>query len=877
MEWYQLQLDQVFNSLESTPTGLSSAEAAKRLALHGPNLLTASKRKTPLLLFLNQFKDFLIVVLIVAAVVAGAIRETVDSVVILAIVVVNAVIGFLQEYRAERAMEALKQMAAPQATAVRDGSPSIIAAAELVLGDVVLLEAGDMVAADLRLLEATRLTVVEAALTGESVPILKDAIARSEGNLPLGDRKNLCFKGTVVTNGKGRGMVVATGMQTELGKIAKMLEGEEALQTPLQRRLELFGHRVCLAILAVCLVFFCAGLLKGEDLIVMLLTAISLAVAAIPEALPAVVSVSLALGARRLAGENALVRHLSAVETLGSVTHICTDKTGTLTVNRMTVQEIYTLGKRMPPDESGRWQEGEKGESLWAAMALCHEVRIGSAGEMSGDPTEVALVAAARDHGVPVERVMGEHPKCAELPFDAQRKLMTTVHPWANAFVSFTKGAPEAVLPRCTAVLTAAGLASPDRDAAGEAVTAMTEGGLRVLALAMRRLDAVPAHLVDVELEGELTLLGLVGMMDPPREEVHDAVALCRMAGILPVMITGDHPQTACTIGRRLGIMNGSDLSTLMSGDTLAALPMKRFREAVETVRVYARCAPEQKLKIVKALQEQGGCVAMTGDGVNDAPALKRADIGVAMGGTGTDVAKESADLILLDDNFATIVKAVGEGRRIYDNIRKFIKYLLTTNSGEIVVVAAAPFIGLPMPLVPVQILWVNLMTDALPALALSLESAEGDVMARPPRPPQESIFAHGLGLHVILVGLLIGVLVLGIQAWSLRRGDVHWQTMTFTVLCFTQLFHVLAIRSERQSLFTMGVFSNKALLGAVLISLILQLAIVYLPPLNPIFKTLPMDWEELAVVVAVSSVVFFAVELEKMVRRSRDGNADRR
>lgn len=868
MNWHQLTTDEVLDMLGTSRQGLSGDEARRRLAEHGSNRLREFGRKSPLALFLGQFTDFMIIVLIVAAIVSGIIGDLTDTLAIIIIVILNAVIGFIQEYRAEQAMAALKRMAALQAEVLREGAPSFVPAADIVPGDLVFLDAGRIVPADLRLLETVRLKVDEAPLTGESMPVEKMTAAVAEPSLPPGDRKNMAFSGTRVGYGRGCGVVVATGMATEVGKIASMLQEEEGVKTPLQRRLAAFGRWLSAAILLICALLFAAGLVRGEPPLLMFMTAVALAVAAIPEALPAVITVSLALGARKLALQNALIRKLPAVEALGSVTYICSDKTGTLTRNRMTVEELYAGGRlRKEGELRGDLGGGGAEELLYAAMVLCNDAHPDAAGGLSGDPTETALLDAAAARGYDSNAMRRSRPRLSELPFDAERRRMTTFHEWQGEILSFTKGAPEAVLERSSAVLDAKGMAELDRDIVDGVNARMARDGLRVLAVAMRRWETLPSDLTTDEAEEGLILLGLVGLGDPPREEAYDAVRLCRSAGITPVMITGDHPLTARNIARRLGIVD-DDESTVLTGRELAELSLPEFEKRVEDVRVYARVAPEQKLKIVKALQDRGELVAMTGDGVNDAPALKRADIGVAMGITGTDVAREASSLVLLDDNFATIVNAVLEGRRIYDNIRKFVRYLLTTNSGEIITLTLAPFLGLPLPLLPVQILWINLMTDALPALALSLEPAERDVMARPPRPPRESIFAHGLGVHAVWVGILIGLLVLGTQGWSLAKGNSHWQTMTFSVLCFTQLFHVLAIRSERLSLFTIGILSNKPLLGAVLLSFIFQIAVIYLPFCNGVFATSPLSFPEIAAAIGVSSLVFVAVEVEKMVKR---------
>jgi Ca2+-transporting ATPase len=864
-QFYQRDVDDVLGTLGSQRTGISNTEAQKRLNEFGPNELQEKKKRTTLLMFLDQFKDFMILILIGAAVIAGVIGELVDTLVIIAIVIINAIIGFVQEYRAEKAMEALKKMAAHTAMILRDGAIVGVAAIELVPGDVVMLEAGSLVPADIRLMETAQLKAEEAALTGESVSVDKHSRALIEDQLPLADRKNMVYKGTTISYGRGTGVVTATGMKTELGKIASMLQDEEEVKTPLQKRLAAFGRKLALAVLVICAIVFGMGFLRGEPVLLMLLTAISLAVAAIPEALPAVITISLALGAKKMVSKNALVRKLPAVETLGSVTYICSDKTGTLTVNRMTVEDFFVDGKNFKAGDPTLSQF----DFLMKGLALSNDVKQSADGTLLGDPTEVALYEVAEKSGFNKRELENSLPRISEIPFDSERKCMTTLHRLPSGdCVSFTKGGVDVMSEKADTMWTSNGWVPIDRDQLLIANNEMAERGLRVLCIAMRRWDAIPDNVICEIVETNLSILGLVGMMDPPREEVKEAVNLCKTAGIRPVMITGDHPVTARAIAERVGFLEPEDHNNVITGQELDRLSLSEFEEKVENIRVYARVAPEQKLKIVKALQDKGQFVAMTGDGVNDAPALKRADIGVAMGITGTDVSKEAAHMILLDDNFATIVRAVQEGRKIYDNIRKFIRYLLTTNSGEIWTLFLAPILGLPVPLLPIHLLWVNLVTDGLPALALSVEPAEGDVMKRPPRHPKESIFANGLGLHAIWVGILMGVIVLSIQAWSLANVDAHWQTMVFTVLCLTQLGHVLAIRSERQSLFKMGLFSNKHLLGAVVLTFLLQMAIIYIPAMNRIFKTEPLTAGELLIAVAASSIVFFAVELEKLIVR---------
>lgn len=879
MNFHQQTAQESLASLRSSPQGITGTDALARLQQYGPNELVEKARRTPLMMFLGQFTDFMILVLIAAAIISGIIGELSDTIAIIVILFLNAILGFTQEYRAEKAMAALKKMSAANALVLRDGEHITLQASELVPGDIVLLEAGNVVPADLRVIEAARLKAEEAALTGESIPVEKHADALSDEKLSLGDRKNMLFKGTFVTYGRGTAVVIATGMNTELGRIATMIQEQEEGKTPLQKRLAHFGKRISIAILLICAVVFAGGLFRGEPAVNIFLVAVSLAVAAIPEALPAVVTISLALGARKMVKQNALVRKLPAVETLGSVTYICTDKTGTLTLNKMTVEETWCDGQviRNQGSEAKNQEGSGKADAprrlFMTSLALSNDARSDPSGNILGDPTEAALFSLARHSGYEKTRLEFEHPRVSELPFDSERKLMTTFHEMAGSgnsekYASFTKGAVEVLLDRSVSVLMSDGIKPFDRQEIERISERIASDGLRVMAIGMRTWKALPVDRTSDNVENGLVLLGLMGMMDPPREEAKQAVAECRSAGITPVMITGDHPLTARTIAKRVGILDGDDRSAVITGKELDSLTLEEFEQRVESIRVYARVAPEQKLKIVQALQDRGHFVAMTGDGVNDAPALKKADIGIAMGVTGTDVAKEASSMILLDDNFATIVKAVKEGRKIYDNIRKFIRYLLTTNSGEIWTLFLAPFFGLPIPLQPIHILWINLVTDGLPALALSLEPGEKDVMSRPPRHPQEGLFSHGLGYHSIWVGLLMGGVVLGLQAWTIHIGDSHWQTMVFTVLCILQLGHVMAIRSEKLSLFQQGLLTNKPLLMTVAVTICLQLATVYIPSLNLVFKTQPLTAWELALVLGLSTIVFFAVEIEKYFKR---------
>ena len=888
MRWHQKEINQVIEELGTSLNGLSQTEAQKRLEEYGPNELQEKEKKSPFIMFLDQFKDFLIIVLICAAVIAGVVGKPIDALAIIAIVILNAIIGFIQEYKAEEAMAALKKMAAPKSTVLRDGVPSNILASEIVPGDIVLLEAGQIVPADMRL-ETVNMKVDEAALTGESVPVEKHIAPLRDKHLPLGDRKNVVYQGTIVTYGRGVGVVVATGMETEMGKIATMLQEEKDVKTPLQQRLVAFGKRLAIAILVICAIVFTAGLIRGEPVTLMFLTAISLAVAAIPEALPAVVTIALALAAKKMAKQNALIRKLPAVETLGSVTYICSDKTGTLTLNKMAVEEIWMDGKLEKGSgvQGVEWSSEKTLEPLnprtleslfFTALALSNDAQVDADGNLIGDPTEIALFNIARDKDFDKKELEDKFPRVTEIPFDSDRKCMTTIHKTGvrsresgekAEFISFTKGAIEVLIEQADNILASEGLKELDKNEILRISEGMAADGLRVLGVCMRRWDAMPDDISPENIEAGLTILGLVGLMDPPREEAKEAVALCKTAGIKPVMITGDHPLTARAIAKRLGILD-DDTRAVITGRELEKVSLEEFEERVEHIRVYARVAPDQKLMIVKALQDKGQFVAMTGDGVNDAPAIKRANIGIAMGITGTDVSKEASSMILLDDNFATIVRAAKEGRLVYDNILKFIKYSMTSNAGTLWAIFLAPFFGLPLPLLPLQILWMNLLTDSLPGLALTAEPAERDVMKKPPRHPDEGVFAHGRGFYIVKFGLVIGITALLFQAFAIKEG-MPWQTMVFTALVIGRMAVAMSVRSDYDSLFKIGFFSNKPLLGAVLLTFTLQMTVVYMPFLNPIFKTEPLALSELMVTLALSAVVFFVMEIEKLTRRKKN------
>ncbi|MDJ0589935.1 MAG: cation-translocating P-type ATPase [Pleurocapsa sp. MO_226.B13] len=911
--WYQLESAEVLQQLRSNASfGLSSMEAAHRLAEQGPNELQERGSKSPWLILWEQLIAPLVVILIVAALVSAFLGDYEETIIILLIVVLNSLLGFSQEYRAEKAMKALKALAVPRVKVRRQGRWQELAAPELVVGDIVRLEAGNLVPADIRLLETANLRTQESSLTGESEPVDKIPSAIIGDNLSIGDRYNLAYMGTMVVYGRGQGIVTETGMNTELGKIATMLQAVSSGLTPLQQRLEQLGKGLVTATLVLVLIIFILGLMRGEELQLMFLTSVSIAVAAVPEGLPAVVTIALALGSQRMLKRGALIRQLPAVETLGSVTTICSDKTGTLTENRMTVSVLDVVGRRLELTsylpKASPWLDAREEQPsllndrpelalLLTGSALCNDAQLESIPKRSdcfqivGEPTEGALVMAAARLGLWKAELESLFPRVAEVPFDAQRKCMTTIHqfplsssqlpsslqiPWQwyqqmgkLPYVGFTKGAVDSLLKICTEVWVNERteiITEVWHDYIIDTNNELAQQGTRVLGIAFRPglSDQIDGG---KNWERDLIFIGLVGMSDPVRGEVQEAVQTCIQAGIRPVMITGDHPLTARYIARKLGI---SVDGKILTGQDLSNLSIRELEKQVEAVSVYARVTPEHKLNIVRALQHRGQIVAMTGDGVNDAPALKRADIGVAMGVTGTDVAKEAADMALLDDNFATIVAAVKQGRIIYDNIRKFIKYMLSSNTGEIWVMLVAPFLGMPLPLLPLQILWINLTTDGLPALALGVEPAERHVMDRPPYSPKEKIFSRGLGWNIIWVGILMGLVSLGTGYWYWLHENPGWQTIVFTVLTLSQMGNALAIRSERNSLFQIGILSNLPLLGAVTLTLGLQLAVIYVPLLQQLFQTTALSLGELIICLALSTIVFWCVELEKWLLRRR-------
>ncbi len=906
--WHTQLIDETLTLLEvQQDSGLHDGEVTQRREQYGPNELVERGLKSPWQILLEQFRETMVIVLIVAALISAVIGDVKDMIAILAIVILNAVLGFVQEYRAEQAMAALKKMSAPVVKVRRDGHVVEIKSVELVPGDIILLDVGDAIPADGRLINATNLKVQEASLTGESIPVEKatDPIPGGE-EVPLGDRKNMVYLGTAVTYGRGSAVVVDTGMSTELGKIADMIQTVESEQTPLQRRMAQLGKTLAVAAIGIVAVVFVLGLLRGEDLAEMFLTAVAMAVAAVPEGLPAVVTISLALGAQRMLRRNALIRKLPAVETLGSVTVICSDKTGTLTENRMTVTVLDVLGEteKLETLMEGGFPiiDAEVSKDvappvrslglMVKAAALCNdailEADMDRDGDMRviGDPTEGALVAAAAKLGLWKEELDQRWPRVAEAPFTSERKRMTTIHrvnipvddptdaPWRDSpYVAFCKGSVDGLLEISERVWSGDEAVKLEADLCKRIQNANDElalDGQRVLGVAFRPLDELPENgqIDEALLEREMTFIGLVAMLDPPRPEVNQAVQEAREAGIRPLMITGDHPLTARRIAQDLGIIDEG--GEVLTGQDLSKMGLDGLEEVVGHVSVFARVAPEHKLRIVEALQKQGQIVAMTGDGVNDAPALRRSDIGVAMGITGTDVSKEASDMIILDDNFATIVNAVKEGRNIYDNVRKFIKYTMTSNAGEIYVMLFAPFLGMPLPLTALQILWINLVTDGLPGLALAVEQPERNIMKRPPFPPDESIFARGMGTHIIWVGLLMGLLSLGVGYWGWSMALPAWQTILFTTLTISQMAHASVIRSSRDSILTIGLFSNLFMVAAVSLTFVLQMLVVYWPPFQNIFGTQALRPWELGLALGMSLVVFVAVEIEKWFRRRR-------
>ena len=898
MNWHTIETNAALNELaSSSETGLTSAQVEESKKKHGANELIERGGRTPWQILWEQITATMVLILIAAAVVAGLLGDTKNTIAILSIVALYALLGFIQEYRAEQAIAALKKMSVPNVRVIRDGKMQELSARELVPGDIIQLETGNVIPADLRLVEAVNLRIQEAALTGESEAIEKHVVALSNEDLPLGDRRNMAYMGTVITQGRGLALVTATGMNTELGKIADMIQAVKQEQTPLQRRLDALGKTLALIGVGIAVLIFILGIIRGDEVRHMLLTAVSVAVAIVPEGLPAVVTITLALGAQRMLQRQALIRKLPAVETLGSVTVICSDKTGTLTENRMTVvvldvaEHALDLTGDVARDGSlhatrGLGAPAQSSLSLAAiGGALCNDAKLVDEGDdrfhTMGDPTEGALVVAAAKMGYWKSSLDSSFPRAAELPFDSDRKRMTTVHHLGQydptvlsgleigdtRYIAFTKGGVDGLLDIASHVW-ADGKSVPLDDAWRSKIEASNERlarkGMRVLGVGFRLINAIP-EIIQTDLEQNITLVGLFGMIDPPRNEVKDAVAIAKTAGIRPIMITGDHPLTAMEIARQLGI---TDNGRVLTGVELEKITMDELKTMLDDVNVFARVAPEHKLRIVQALQEKGHVAAMTGDGVNDAPALRKADIGVAMGITGTDVSKEASDLVLLDDNFATIVAAVKEGRTIYDNIRKFVRFSVAGNIGKVLVMLIAPFLGKPLPLLPLQLLWLNLLTDGLLGLGMGVENPEKDTMKRKPYSPTEGVFSRGAGVQTIWVGALIGALALGLGSWYYFTDRPEWQTMIFTSLAFMQIFQALASRSDKDSLVKIGVMSNPVLAGMALLVFVLQMAVIYIPALANFFEVIPLRWHDLSIAAGTGLLVFLVMEVSKWFKK---------
>ncbi|MEB3101249.1 calcium-translocating P-type ATPase, SERCA-type [Ferviditalea candida] len=901
---YQLSTKEILSAYQLQPTkGLSDKEARDRLEQYGRNELSEGKKISPLTLFLNQFKDFMVLVLVGATLISGMLGEYLDAITIVMIILMNGILGFAQEFRAERSLRALKALSAPVAKVIRNSAVMQIPAIELVPGDLVLLDNGDRIPADIRFIETNNLYVEESALTGESVPVGKHSKVIDEEDVPLGDQKNMGFMGTMVTRGTAQGVVIRTGMDTEMGKIADLIQNTEEMQTPLQQRLEQLGKILIAVAIGLTVMVVVAGIMHGQPGYGMFLAGVSLAVAAIPEGLPAIVTIALALGVQRMIRRKAIVRKLPSVETLGCASVICSDKTGTLTQNKMTVTHVWLGGRVLELSGSGYEPNGEIKENgspadmksdqtlrrLMQVSVLCNNASLHeeypetvkkkskapakSTWAIKGDPTEGALIVMAAKAGITKSHLQGMYQRLREYPFDSERKLMSVLVQHQGGQLICTKGAPDVLLQKCTYILwqdKVVPFTETLKQKVMGANEAMARNALRVLGLAYRELRSTDPQETEEEVERNLIFVGLTGMIDPPRAEVRDAIVTCKKAGIKTVMITGDHRTTAEAIAKQLGMIPPKGLT--VDGQQLSVMSEEELDAKANDIYVYARVSPEHKMRIVKSLQKNGHVVAMTGDGVNDAPAIKAADIGIAMGITGTDVTKEASALVLSDDNFSTIVAAIEEGRGIYENIRKFIRYLLASNVGEILTMFIAMMAGMPLPLVPIQILWVNLVTDGLPAMALGVDQAEKDLMQQKPRPAKENIFARRLGWKIISRGILIGLCTLGAFWLSYHQdGDdsgnlVRAQTVAFATLVMAQLIHVFDCRSS-SSVFHRNPLQNKYLVLAVLSSVALLLCVLYIPELQPIFRTVDLGLEEWILVMTAAAIPTFLFGLGSVLK----------
>jgi P-type Ca2+ transporter type 2C len=882
--WHTNSAEKIYSELKSSKDGITSSDAKERIKTYGLNKLTKKKEHTILKILIGQFKSFLVALLVVAMVVSYVIGEHIDAYVIGIIVILNALLGFIQEYRADKAVESLKKLSAPKAHVMRDGRVQEIDAEQLVPGDILVLAEGDRIPADARLIEAMNLEVNESALTGESNPVTKQSEIITEENITIGDKKNMVFMNTVITRGRGTAIVVETGMSSEIGLIAKSISEQKTPETPLQKKLDVVAKNLGFAALGVSAAVFGIGMIRGGEIIEMFTASVSLAVAAVPEGLPAVVTITLALGLRRMAKSKALIRKLPVVETLGSATVICSDKTGTLTKNEMTIEQIYTAGKVIKVSGLGYAPEGEfslDGKKISAkdSKSLALILRAGTlcttAGlykdeakgwYINGDPTEGALIVSARKAGFSNEALKKEHKFITELPFDSDRKMMSVIYDLQKKRIAYIKGAPEIFLEKASHVYTNKGikkLTSKDKENIHKILEDMSNNALRVLAMGYKYLPEKEKYTTN-EVESQIVFVGLQAMIDPARSEAKAAIAKCTTAGIKTVMITGDHSSTASAIARELGILEGT--GKVVVGKELEKMSDSQLEELVDTVRVFARVSPQHKLRIVYALKNKGHIVAMTGDGVNDAPALKAADIGVAMGINGTDVAKDSADMVLADDNFASIVSAVEEGRGIFDNIKHFIRYLLSSNVGEVMAIFVAMLIGLPLPLIAVQILLMNLLTDGLPALALGIDPPVPGIMNRPPRNPKEGAISKDTWMFSILVGLTMMVGTVGIFWMNLDGGLNHARTLAFTTLVMFQMFNIFNSRAERSILTdTRAFYNNKSLLLAIFGSISLQVLIVHWSVLQTYFETVGLSAGDWVTAVLVGASVIVVIELKKL------------